>query len=336
MMKKNEILRIIRNFVPYGIMEKRKKREIQKKLEYLSKSDSPKIFNAKGDMYKYFFLKDDALGWQFYSYTRFQYPKQIFWDRTNPSLKKHFYGHNAIGKTLGKPDEKFAILVETEGICPDVYHKLLVNADLAKEYSLIFTHSEKILDKYPNARFIPAGGVWYGTTFFGGTVNPFLYKEKTKNISLVSSNKIMNHLHQVRYNLAMKLKESSLVDTFGTFDGGKYVRISETLEKYRYSIIIENTITKFCFTEKILNCFKSMTIPIYIGAQNIGEFFNKSGIIVVSEKDLINSFEDIISMCTEEYYQQHLGAVVDNFHRVKKYTCQEDYIIDQYMTELNL
>ena len=335
MIKKNDILRIIRNFVPYGIMKIRRKREIQRKVEYLSASTSPRYFNAKGDLYKYYFLKDDALGWQFYSYTRFQHPKQIIWDRVNPSIKKHFYGHNAIGKTLGKPEIKYAILVETEGICPEAYRKLLANADLANEYSLIFTHSEKILDKYPNARFIPAGGVWYGTPFFGGTVNPFLYKEKSKNISLVSSNKIMNHLHQVRYNLAMKLKDSCIVDTFGTFDGGKYVRISETLEKYRYSIVIENTITKFCFTEKLLNCFKSMTIPIYIGAQNIGDFFNIDGIIAVSENDLINSLEDIVSMCTEKYYLQHLNAVIDNFHRVEKFNCQEDFIIDHYMTELD-
>ena len=299
-------------------------------MKYLSAVDGPTIYNAEGEKMLYCYLDDDLLGWQFFSFTRHQYPHRIMWDRINPSIKMHFYGHGQIGSIVGNPERKFAILVETEEICPDVYAKLYNDPSLANQFDGVFTHSEKLLNKYENAFFIPAGGVWYGHTPYGGKVSNDLYLQKTKGISIVSSNKAMCDLHQLRINIAQSLKETKGADTFGTFDGGKYVSISETLESYRYSIIIENTVSPYCFTEKILNCFLSMTIPIYLGAPKIGEFFNADGIVQMTLHDAEKNLSDIISMCTEKYYNDHIDAIIDNFNRVMKYSCQEDYITAKY------
>lgn len=70
-------------------------------------------------------------------------------------------------------------------------------------------------------------------------------------------------------------------DVFGL---DEWVKISRTLEYYMFSIIIENNSVDNYFTEKLLNCFAVGTVPIYLGCPNIGEFFNRNGIIEVSRK----------------------------------------------------
>jgi hypothetical protein len=83
-----------------------------------------------------------------------------------------------------------------------------------------------------------------------------------------------------------------------------------------YHIAIENEFLKNWFTEKIVDCFLTRTIPIYIGCENIGEYFNMDGIICAKNVD------EVIAICnglTPEYYNQRLAAIEDNFNRSLKY-----------------
>jgi hypothetical protein len=133
--------------------------------------------------------------------------------------------------------------------------------------------------------------------------------------------------------LAKYYKNSNKVDTFGAFDGGNYVELNVPLDDYRYSIAIENEISPYYFTEKIMNCFASMTVPIYIGATNIGEFFNEDGIIRVDEPT-IEAVEKAVAVCNQEDYEKRKDAIIDNYNRVKEYLCVEDYIYKHYKSEL--
>lgn len=85
-----------------------------------------------------------------------------------------------------------------------------------------------------------------------------------------------------------KLKINPNVDTYGLFDGGQFIGPYETLRDYRYSIIFENEISTYCFTEKLTNCFATQPIPIYIGASKIGQFFDENGIRRISENEIDN------------------------------------------------
>ena len=317
--------------MPYGYIQNRHDKKVFYERQKGKNFNEPDIYNKSGEKYSVFYLRDEVIGNNFYSYTRYRFPKRIFWDKSNPFLSKHFYGHTDIGHFVGDPDIAYAILVETESILPSPYKKLLLNPELAKEYKYIFTHSERILNKFPNAKFIPAGGVWYGLPQHGGVISDDLYLSKKKNISMVSSNKTMCDLHRIRIDTAIQCKKSGFVDTFGNFDGGAIIPIGATLQNYRYSIVFENTITDYCFTEKILNCFKSMTIPIYYGASKIAEFFNADGIIFIEKNNISKSIAEIIHSVDEKYYSNHISAILDNYKRVKDYTCHEDYITSHYL-----
>ncbi|MBQ6568469.1 MAG: hypothetical protein IJL80_15590, partial [Treponema sp.] len=123
-------------------------------------------------------------------------------------------------------------------------------------------------------------------------------------------------------------KSSGRVDVFGGFEGGKWMPYkSMSLKDYRFQIVVENDITPYYFTEKILDCFAAMTIPVYLGARRIGDFFNPDGIITI-DKD--SSIESILCQCTEESYKERLDAVKENFRRVLRYWSVDDMLYETF------
>ena len=97
-----------------------------------------------------------------------------------------------------------------------------------------------------------------------------------------------------------------------------------------YHIAIENTNLRNAFSEKIVDCFRTKTIPIHYGTPNIGEFFNLVGIIVV------NSVDDIIDVCNglkPDMYKEKLSAVEDNYTRSEGYLSATE-ILDKKLNEV--
>lgn len=284
--------------------------------------DYPEIYNKYGERMSVFFLADREFAQAVYGPAD---PRYILWDRYNFGLKTHFYSHFEAFNTVGKPDRKFAMLVESRAITPQSYEKFIRNRKyIENEFDAVFTFDEEILGTFSNAKFVPfAAGYWYGE------MDRENYKHKNKNISILASNKNSAELHKIRKQLALKCKKENLADTFGTFDGGPYATLEDTLKNYRFSIVVENDMRELYFTEKITNCFAAQVIPVYLGAQRISEFFNADGIIQISLND-VDNIEKILAQCTPEEYERRLPAVLDNFERVKKYENFSDYIYEKY------
>lgn len=200
-----------------------------------------------------------------------------------------------------------AFLFEPRSMIGPAYDYVEKNAD---KFDLIFTHDSKILEK-PNAYFFNWANVWYTSD-----------SEKTKGISIVSSWKDWCELHKQRIELARLYKDSDKVDVYGTWDDPNktpelVVPVSDYLEHYKFSIIIENDIDELWYTEKILNCFSTKTVPIYLGATKIGDIFNDKGIIQAKN---IEEIKEIVENLDTESYTSYLPYISDNFERVKKYT----------------
>jgi hypothetical protein len=91
----------------------------------------------------------------------------------------------------------------------------------------------------------------------------------------------------------------------------------EPLFDSMFHIAIENTSIKNYFSEKLLDCFRSHTVPIYYGCPNIGEYFNLEGIICAG------NFVEIIHACNrlnENTYQQMYEAVEDNYNKALEWS----------------
>ena len=287
-------------------------------LDFEFDTGSSNLYNEYGEKLEEFFIRENYDSSRPYRQSRY-----FVFDRYNFGLKTHFYTHDAMFETMGKPDRKYALIIESEAILSSFYKKLLKNKSVGKDFDLIFTHSEKVLNTFDNAHFIPlCAGLW------NHDIKDDRYLNKTKNISILSSDKLMCDMHKYRFDVAVMCKNNHLADTFGTFDGGSFVDIDTTLNDYRFSICIENEIKPYFFTERLTSALAAQTIPIYIGANKIKEFFNMDGIIQINVKDDI---EKILRMCTKDYYEEHIPAVLDNYKRALEYKSPYDIMYKKYL-----
>ena len=295
----------------------------------------PDLYNCEGKKIELFFIRDIHGAHLVYSQSKyFQY------DRYNFGLDTHFYTHNSMLETMGNPRKKYGMLIESKTIVPEDYELFKKYPGLEKDFDLIFTFSDEILQEIPNSRYVPYylrprylfSDVFqfHGASFDKKDIflSPDRYLQKTKNISIISSDKEYVPLHKYRKQIAMRCKTNNLADTYGTFDGGTYCDISDPFYNYRFSIVIENEITPYCFTEKIINCFATMTIPVYLGASKIGSLFNPEGII---QFNIIDDIETILKKCTKEYYEEKIPAIIENFNKINIDKNADDIIYENYI-----
>jgi hypothetical protein len=88
------------------------------------------------------------------------------------------------------------------------------------------------------------------------------------------------------------------------------------LVPFQYSIIMENAQHNNYFTEKLNDCLATKTIPIYWGPSNIGDFYNKDGILTWNgTKDLM----DMLAWIWPGYYESKKDAIEDNYNRAIKH-----------------
>ena len=195
-----------------------------------------------------------------------------------------------------------AMLLEPRSMIGEYYDYVLTHYT---QFKYIFTHDSQLL-RLPNARMLNWGDVWLTTD-----------SEKTKGISLVTSPKNWCPLHKARLELYNYFKDRPEVDCFyGDWNNSEIPNIQpqDYLEHYKFSIIIENDLDDYWYTEKILNCFSTKTVPIYVGARKIYNLFNPYGIIAATIEDIPFIVEN---MDLEHFYESNQEAIEDNFRRVE-------------------
>lgn len=295
---------------------------IQISKEYHITNTMPNIYNQEGQLLETYFIKN-----RHSQHAPFGHEgKYFFWDRYNYGLDTHFYGPESMPKTLGKPLVKYGMLTESRIIVPQDYEVFHKHKGLEKEFKYIFTYDEQILNAVENARFYPiAAGIW------NQEMKPGLSEKKDRDVSILSSDKVMCELHRFRLALAKMCKAEGLADTYGRFDGGDYVKsVDETLDRYRFSFIIENDISDYYFSERLTSCLASQTIPIYVGARKISEFFNTDGMILLEKPDL-ELAKEALKQCNRQTYEDKLPAVLENYERVQEYRNMQDYLYEHYL-----
>ena len=97
-----------------------------------------------------------------------------------------------------------------------------------------------------------------------------------------------------------------------------------------FSVVFENVKKEHLFTEKIIDCFLTGTIPIYWGANKITEYFNKDGIILVEN---FENIKDVLEDICSESYQKRSLAILENFEIAKQFKTVEDFIYKNFLTK---
>lgn len=184
------------------------------------------------------------------------------------------------------------------------------------QFKYIFTHQKSMLGEGDNFVYIPHGGTWLRE-------EDISIHEKNKLVSFIFSWKQWNPYHRMRFRVFDRFKDSSLVDFYGTGCDKPLDLKIDGLKDYMFSIVIENSIENGYFTEKLLDCFLSGTIPIYVGHRSVTEIFDESGIILFEGDE---NLPDILSKLNSDFYKSKLESVQKNFEIAKNYINPEKLI----------
>lgn len=249
-----------------------------------------------------------------YSSTLWKKPKYFDWDY-NTLRETTCFMEDSIVPNIGKHKNirKWAWVVESSAIIGSTVNEIIKHAkEISENYEFLISHDRRLYDLAPNFHYLPPHGYWIE--------KPDFYP-KEKLVSLISSSKRMCSGHDYRLEWVQKLMGK--VDVFGR-GLNDFSKKEDALCDYMFSVTIENSSYETYWTEKVLDCFATGTIPIYHGAPDLGNYFNMDGVIILNEK-----FD--IDRLSPELYLSKMDAIRDNFSRCLKFDVIEDIIWERFL-----
>lgn len=209
--------------------------------------------------------------------------------------------------------KKYGWLLESRTIIPDVFDWVEKNISVLEMFcDGIFTCDEQLAKNKPFIYTLSNAAPWI--------IDKNVY-EKTKLVSMISSNKSWSQGHQNRLRYVEKFKDH--VDFYGR--GFNTIENKLTgLKDYMFSIAIENYNYDDYFTEKITDCFATGTIPIFWGTKNVSKYFDPNGIIFLDDNFKITDI-------SEEIYYEKMNSILYNFEISKNFSTSEDFIYEKYL-----
>jgi hypothetical protein len=193
-------------------------------------------------------------------------------------------------------------------------------------FSVILTWNDKILNTCNNSLFIPFGQTWFKSEQYEK------FHEKKFEISHLCGVLLKSYGHQMRHEILARTDEFKIPTNFHKTIGDRHNEDDARIGKEtvfgnsQYGIAIENFSHRGYFSEKILDCFLMKTIPLYNGCSNIGDYFNKKGIIT------FNNIDDLIYISNNlhpDQYESYQEFIEDNYKKAMQYINYPQSIIDK-------
>lgn len=246
-------------------------------------------------------------------------PTYFEWDRTSIKADNDIVVMTeSCMKLVDVQTESIKILLVLEPPCVSPYtYQWIQQKENYQKFNYILTYNEELLalDK----RFVKY--IWGGSWIMPEDRKIY---PKTKNISIIASWKKETEGHKLRHEVVERFGDR--IDVYG--NGYKFVENKlEALKDYRYTIVIENECRGNWFTEKLNDAIATGTIPIYWGAYNINEYYNKDGIFKVND---IKGIELAIELCNERLYNDSKAAVILNWGIAHNYFIPEDRLYQTF------
>ena len=91
-------------------------------------------------------------------------------------------------------------------------------------------------------------------------------------------------------------------------------------KEFQYSIVIENSREPCYFSEKLIDCLITKTIPIYYGCENISEYFNTTGWIILETDNIVQELYEKLQVLNEEYYKKYENIIEKNYRKAIQYS----------------
>jgi Glycosyltransferase family 10 (fucosyltransferase) C-term len=242
-----------------------------------------------------------------------QYYDALAWDRGSISPDDTVvFTDGALSMVDSRLSTKIGWLIESKLIAPHAYEWMAKNHD---RFDHVWTHDRELLEGNPKCRFVPVGGAWIFE-------KDQRMHDKSKLLSIIASEKTATPGHKLRH---------AIVATYGGRIDGLFGRAyqaipykADGLRDYMFTFAIENARYDYYFTEKLIDCFVTGTIPIYWGCPSIGRFFDVEGIIVIEG---IEDIDRIIGELASGLYEKMKKHATTNFALAKDYLLSEQTIV---------
>lgn len=184
-------------------------------------------------------------------------------------------------------------------------------------FDAVITYDEDVMSMCRNSHFMEFGTAW---------VKDFdLSQPKLFQVSHLTGFKETTEGHRLRKKVHYKQDRIKIPRDFYISNLGGVENIfsnqilgdeKNDLFKSQFHICIENSRQKNYFTEKLIDCLVTKTVPIYYGCSNIGDFFDLRGIIIA------NDLNEVVTACNslnQDSYLDRMEFVEKNFDLAQKY-----------------
>lgn len=232
------------------------------------------------------------------------------------------------------PEDTIRIIILQEPFFINNFKNILLNNENDRFYSYIFTYDKDLLLTHPKASLFLGISSW---------IKDFNL-EKKFGVSTLVGNKNNHNLegYRLRHEILNRENEITIPNdvylsthsplNISYFNHRFLYDDKSIMFDNQYHLVIENTSMDNMFTEKLIDCFQTKTIPIYYGCPNISEYFNINGIIQVETID-----EVIIKMnnLTPEDYLNKIEYIEENYNKSIKYRSYENLLINKINEIIN-
>ena len=237
------------------------------------------------------------------------------WDRTRRRGLTVYTDAYLTDRVLRRSGPKIAWLLEPAAIDPRPYAWIRQHH---RRFLQVWTHDEAL--GVPNARWVPQAGTWIAP-------GDRAVHRKTRLCSFIASSKATAPGHRLRQEARARLPAT--VDAYGH----GFVELAEKvdgLREHAFSIAIENCRVDTYFSEKLVDCFLTGTVPVYWGSREVARHFDAAGILAF---DTVDELLDVVAGLDLDAYERMLPAVRRNFERAKAFTCAEN-VAAPYLDEI--
>jgi hypothetical protein len=135
--------------------------------------------------------------------------------------------------------------------------------------------------------------------------------KKINKLSIVLSNKDFSNGHKKRIKFLDKLMNSDIADSVDVYGHG-FNPIPDkwdAIAPYKYHLVLENSVQKDYWSEKLADAFLGFSFPIYYGCPNIYDYFSKNSLSVIDidrVDEAVNVLQDIIE---DNVYDNNMYAI---------------------------
>lgn len=234
-----------------------------------------------------------------------------------------FSDHHLHQSDLIKAKWKVAWLMEPPVINSSIYKTFKI---FQKRYNFIINHNLAFLSQFPKEKciFCPdAGSSLYS--------HEWKIYPKSKLVLTVVSKKGWTVGHKFRHEVVTVL--GNKMDVIGRkYEYFPPEKRAETYAPYMYQVVIHNNCEEDYWSDILIDCFATGTIPIVWEGHYLKKYFNMDGIFVFDTIEQLNVILDLI--CAFDY-QSRKKVIKENFDiAFTKYRLVEDHLYENLFKNL--